>query len=599
VKAAIQLSAMIGPDPTPMDDALPPEPGAPEAPILSNHTPNSTTGPSGADATVVSYGAFSPTDGDVPGGLFASARVQKAMGTYLPATVVFRLINFGRILIAARLMIKHQFGLMTMILLAVNVMTPLCSFGLAEAVSRYVPQHEARGSLVAFLRRATFLVGMFATVTVGLMLLFPTALGQFLYAQSVDDSAVQSAFRADAPALASASAVVIGLLVCYFFILAILKALRMFAALSVMETAHGALFFVFTVAALLLDMRSALTMTVVYAAALAIPITVMGGMLVRMLGRWRAQHGPMAAETSSLRSLVQFGFWTAIAGATWQILVYYPSWHLNKVHGSAVVAVFNAARQIGNLVLIGAMSVVAIIASTVTKSWESRGREAADRQWSLAFRAGGLGLFILCAGIALLKRPIMGMFGHTYADGALILPLQLLFFLMGAHLAFLAIHFQLIEKSGLLLWPWLVGVGANAGLAWWLASGEPAAVQRTWLWQTAGPILSHVFKPAWTDPMGLHAASWCGAFAIAASLATCLILMWVTDRRLDRGGLWVIGISALLATRGYVLGPATLVVMILTPTTSLFFNAAERKELAGVFAGALRQVPGLKRKNGA
>jgi len=567
MRTAIQLPAMAQRDPTPETEST-----------------------SDAAQTPQPIGLGPLVDDTAPSGFFANARIQKAMGTYLPATVAFRFINFIRNLILARLMIKHQFGLMTLIQLAVNVMTPLCSFGLAEAITRYIPQHETRGTLAPFLRRATMLVAAFSAVSVGVMLLFPTAFGQFFYAQASTDPNLTQAFKNDAPALASASAVVVAMLVVYFFELAILKALRMFTALSVMETVHGTFFLLFTIAAVVVGMRSALTMTVVYAIALFLPVAVMGVMLYRMLGRWTSQHGTLSDDSSS-RSLLRFGFWSAVAGVTWQVLVYYPSWYLNKVQGHEVVAVFNAARQIGNLVLIGAMSIVAVIASAVTKTWESRGREAADRQWSLAFRAGGLALFVMCAGIAIAKRQVMPMFGRAYIDGAEILPLQLLFFLLSSHLAFLVIHFQLIEKSRLLVWPWAVGVAANALLAWWLAGPTPAAIQTSGWWLAMAPSVYFILRPSWFDAHGLHAASWCGVFAIGAALAVCLALMRMEGRRLDRGSIAVVIVSFLLATRGRILGPAVLVVMLIAVTTPVFFSLAERNELKGVFKGAWSHVP--------
>lgn len=529
-------------------------------------------------------------DESAPGGFFANARIQKAMGTYLPATVAFRFINFLRNLILARLMLKHQFGLMTLIQLAVNVMTPLCSFGLAEAATRYIPQHETRGTLAAFLRRATLLIATFSALGIGLMLIFPGEIGRFFYAQRGTSPEVTAAFAADAPALASASALVVAMLVVYFFELAILKALRMFTALSVMETVHGSLFLGITILAVMAGRRSALTMTMVYAIALLLPTAIMGVMLYRMMGRWTSQHLPLT-DNGPAQALLRFGMWSAIAGVTWQVMVYYPSWHLNKVRGPEVVAVFNAARQIGNLVLIGAMSIVAVIASAVTKTWETRGREAADRQWSLAFRAGGLALFILCAGISLLKREIMPMFGRDYVEGAEILPLQVLFFLLGSHLAFLVIHFQLIEKSRLLVWPWVVGVGANAALAWWLAGATPSALQTSRLWETLANPVYFILRPGWLDDSGLRAASWCGVLAIGVSLAVCLTLMRIEGRKLDRGSIAIVVVSFLLATRGRILGPATLVVMLLAATTPVFFSVAERAELKGVFNGALSHVP--------
>ncbi len=75
------------------------------------------------------------TDPQAPSGFFASTQLGQSMGTYLPATVAFRLVNFGRILILTWFMTRQQFGLLAMILLVVNVLTPLCSFGPGYPVS--------------------------------------------------------------------------------------------------------------------------------------------------------------------------------------------------------------------------------------------------------------------------------------------------------------------------------------------------------------------------------------------------------------------------------------------------------------------------------
>lgn len=512
------------------------------------------------------------------------------MGTYLPTTILIRLINFVRILLLTWWMTQQQFGLLAMILFTVNVLIPLCSLGLNEAVGRYVPQHEARGSLREFAWRSAALLAMVTAASVLVMVAFSKSLGVFFYAQVFTDPAVFKAFSSDAAQLAQLSAVVIALLVVYFYLLAVFKGLRMFTALSVIELVNSLLFLAGCAVAMLTDHLSAYTMTGVYGGSLAIPIVIFGLAFRRRLRAWPSQHGPVR-NGSLAGTLLRFSIWTTLAGVTWQILVVYPAWFLNKVHGNEAVAIFSAVRQIGQFVLLGAVAVSTVIVGTVTATWESRGREAARQQLSLAFRGTGLGLLVVCAILALPKAWIIRMFSPLYEPGAPILPLQLLFFLIGSYLAFLPIHFHLIERTRHMFWPWAVGVAANVLYALWLAGPGLGVVQGLAVWKALTPITSAVFVVGFSDPRGLDSAAWCGVFAIATALVLCVILIRAECSKLDRGAYIVMGSAVLLAMKPWILAVGVAVVLVIAFRTEWVFSVDERKRVTQYVLGALRHVP--------
>src|SRR5262245_49975596 len=99
-----------------------------------------------------------------PRGLFASSASTAAMGLYIPATAAVRLINFARIIMLTWWMTTQQFGLFNILLLVINVLTPVCSLGLNEAVTLFVPRFEARGCLIDCVRRSLFLFGFVASI---------------------------------------------------------------------------------------------------------------------------------------------------------------------------------------------------------------------------------------------------------------------------------------------------------------------------------------------------------------------------------------------------------------------------------------------------
>jgi O-antigen/teichoic acid export membrane protein len=532
----------------------------------------------------------SPTGGRPSGFLFQSSPLGQALGTYLPTTILIRLINFARVLLLTWWMTQQQFGLLAMILFTINVMIPLSSLGLNEAVARYVPQHEAKGSLRFFTWRSANLVAAVTIISVLAMVFLAKPLGVFFYAQVFADPKTFAAFSTDAAELAQLSAVVIALLVAYFYLLAVFKGLRMFAALSLIELANSLLFLAGSVAAKLTGHLSAYTMTAVYGISLAIPVAFFGLAFNRVLGAWPSQHQPIR-NGNLAATLLKFSVWTTLAGVTWQVLVVYPAWFLNKVHGNEAVAIFSAVRQIGQFVLLGAVAVSTVIMGTVTATWEQRGRDAARRQLSLAFRGTGLGLLFVCAAIALPKEWLIRLFSPLYEPGAPILPLQLLFFLIGSFLAFLPIHFHLIERTRHMFWPWAVGVAANVLYAFWLAGSGPGVIRESAAWKAITPITSAFFAVGFSDPRGLNSAAWCGVFAIATALFWCIVLIRAECCKLDRGTYIVIGSSLLLAARPWILAAGVVILLIVALSTDWVFSKDERRRVFQYVFGALGHVP--------
>ena len=231
--------------------------------------------------------------------------------------------------------------------------------------------------------------------------------------------------------------------------------------------------------------------------------------------------------------------------------------------------------------------------TTVTKTWEHRGREAAQRQLSLAFRGTGLGLLVFCVILSLSRHWIMLMFDPHYMPGADILPLHLLFFLIGSYLAFLPIHFHLIEKTRHLFWPWAGGVAANMLYSFWLAGPGMQEVRNLSAWKWAGRAFSGWFVTGFSDPLGLDSAAWCGVFAIATALVLCVILIHAECTRLDRGTYVVILAAGLLGMNSYILCVGTVALLFAAFRTPLIFSDSERRRVLGFVADSLRHVPAM------
>lgn|GEM_PF-598551 len=531
---------------------------------------------------------------DQPAGIFRSTGIEQSLGTYLPATAAVRVLNFARVLLLTWTMTRTQFGLLAMVLLVVNVLTPLCSLGLNEAVARYVPQQEQRGSLAAFMGKSFAVLLVVTAGSVALLLLFAPKLADFFFARLLANQSASQAPSSDALQLARLTGVVIALLVVYFYLLSVVKGLRMFSAMSRMELSHSMLFLAGSGVVIVTGRLNAVALTAVYALSLAVPIAYFAPRLIRRLRDWPAQSHPLA-EPRLLSKLLKFSIWTMLAGVTWQVLLYYPAWFLNKVHGHEAVAVFAAVRQVGQFALIAAASVATVVITTVTNTWESRGRPHAERQLSLAFRGTCFALLIVCIVAALSKGLIILMFDPAYAPGASILPLQLLFFLLAAYLAFLPGHFHLQEKTRYMFWPLVAGVAGNVLLAYWLAGPRPVAFPSSGAWHVAAEALGRILSVGLTDAQGLSSAAWCGVLAMGIATGVCVLLVRAKCSRLDRGSYLVIAACVLLVARPWIMAIGGGVLILIALGTEFIFTADERRRIIGYMLESLRNVPVLRR----
>lgn len=494
--------------------------------------------------------------------LFRAESVGQSLTFYLPATAASRCLGLIRGVVLAWLISEEEFGLLQIGLLAINILQPLCSIGLNEAVARYVPQYETRNALHPFLKRAVVMIVGVAMVLSGAVYLAADPLGHLLFA-TLQEPGTPCATGDSAAILTRLAAGTTFALIAYFLLLSILKGLRMFRALSLMELLNSLTFTVVSILAALGGWKTAAAVLACYGLTLAGVVILFATPLLRVIHRATDQSGisdyagvqpfgrPLVAQ------MLRFSFWAALAAIMWQTLQYYPMWYLHKMCGQdgEVTAVFGAMRLITQVIIIGAVSIVTVVQTSVTKTWESRGPKAADRRLLVAFKASALLLLLTCLAVAVCRRLIVHLFPAAYADGAPIIPSLLLFFLVGGHLSFLAIHFNLIEKTRYLFIPWVIGVVFNVALGRWMV------------------------RPDLSPPEALQAAAWAGVLGITASLIVSLVLIRVARRPLDAGS-WILLIAAYaLILPVYVLILVVAGVCLLAAATNVIFIADEKQRM--------------------
>jgi O-antigen/teichoic acid export membrane protein len=508
-----------------------------------------------------------------PSRLFRSERIGQGLSVYLPASALSRMVGLTRALVLARVMATEQWGLLQIALLVVNLLNPLCSLGLNDSLQRYVPMHETRGTLRRFLGLALPSILAIGAVLCGVVLLFARPRGVLLF--TALNTGIAPAEAGANAALTRMAAIAAFGLIAFFFIFATLKGLRMYRAAGLIELVHN---LIFTTLAIVLCLRGpGLAAPVVgcYAVALFGMSLLVAWPLRRAVRRIEPAM-PVDSDPAGFSpravvlQMLHFSLWSALAAVTWQVLLGYPMWYLNKAAGSKVEAVFAGVQTIAQGVVLVASSIVVVVETAVTKTWESQGPAQADRNLLLAYKATTL--LLLAGGVTAtaLAPQILRLFPGQYAAGAPIFRLLILFFLLAGHLLFMGVHFHLIERTRHVFVPWLLGVLGHVVFS------------------------AALLRPGMPPAEAQSAAAWAGIAGMSLALAAALILVVVERRPMDRG-LWVlIAAGFALAVPVPWAAPVMLgAVLLLTFTTHLILSREQKGRLREQVHAAWRKLGSL------
>ncbi|HOW74267.1 MAG TPA: oligosaccharide flippase family protein [Phycisphaerae bacterium] len=509
------------------------------------------------------------------GEVFRSGTVTESLGFYLPAAVLYRALGLIRGVLLAWLISKREFGIFQIILLAINILVPLCAAGLNEAVARYAPQYETRHSLRAFLGRAIPFALLLGAALSAIVFLLAAPLSRLLFATFGHGQPEAGLADSRIPLVHLATATTL-VLIAYILILALVRGLRMFLAVSLMELISNLLFTLLAVLTALAGQESAEAIMVCYAASYLVTLAVFGLPLWSLVRAMPDQGRPLDSEAGGsgsaalLGRMLSYSLWSAMAAVAWQLVQYYPMWFLQKVHGPEVVAVCGGIHLITQAVLIAATSVVMVIQPTVTKTWEALGRDLANRQLLLAHKVTLLATLFICALLDLAAPWLVRLFPVGYAAGEGIIPLSLTFFMVAGQVVFLGVHFSLIERTRYQFVVWLVAVLSNAFFA------------------------ARFIRPELLPDQALSATVWSELLGITAALAVTLLILRMERQPFDRGLTLLILAGYGLILPALALLAVILGVVLLAGVTNVVFDRREKVEarihLAVIRAGILSRL---------
>jgi O-antigen/teichoic acid export membrane protein len=532
---------------------------------------------------------------DRPARLFRTETPVESLRVYLPATLLSRIIGLSRGVILTWLMTPHEFGLLQIALLAVNVLNPVLGLGLNEGVLRYVPLYETRGELPRYLRKVVPVCLGVTAVMAGVALVGAGPLARVLFTALPGQPGLD--IQHTPVFLGRMAVATTSILVVYFVLCAVLKGLRMYRAISLVELSVSIAFTGLAVAAAWAGWGQAEAVLASYLvamlgiSALFLPgtraaVRAHSGPSAMAAGSWPEIDGPDASPPISapapgpptdvegprdprmVPQLLRYSIWAALAAVMWQLLQGYPLWYLQKVRGPAVAAVYGGIQFFTQAVVVGAVAVVVVVQTSVTKIWEAQGPPEADRRWLLAFKATNLLMIGGCTLVAVLAPVLIRLFPFEYRAGAAIIPRLLLFFLIAAQLLFVAIHFHLLEKTRHLFVPWTAGVAGHVVFTAW------------WVGQDAGPAAA------------LGMTAWAAVGGMTSALLVALVLVVMERRPLDRGSWSLLVAGYGLALPGLWPLVTWVILVVVLWSTQLILGAHEKAEIRTAITAGWRLVRG-------
>lgn len=369
----------------------------------------------------------------------------QAARLYVPLTLFNRALGFLRILLVASILGnagKPVFGQYRLALEAINWLTALVLFGLADVAERYAAEFERRARLLPFVKRQLLRL-LAAGLATGLLV---SAIAPWTHA----------------PAIVIAIAVNVIVLALYQWLVGLLRGLRAYAAAAGMETIGTLLLVAFAALAALGGSATALLLA--YLAANAVAAAWFGATLAAHLKL--PSPAPPATDPSPPARLERFARWALLRLLLTMSFGLVSLWSVKYLAqraagpraADAAAAEYALPYSIAQLLAYASVTLWASNYALAAKAWAHGQRRRAMVQLLRIGRFGGIALLVLATALTLCRDLLIALLpARMAAYGAslnALLPGLLGVFLWYGMLALLVALGDLQERPwiGALLW---------------------------------------------------------------------------------------------------------------------------------------------------
>ena len=421
--------------------------------------------------------------------LFEVHSLSESLTLYVPAVALQRALNLARLFLFIWLMDVTQFGLLGLATMVFGLAGTLVTLGSFNGIARYISQYEARGELGDFFRVVARQVSLVAAAASLVLLALSPWLADWVIGTAAE-SRISHAERWAVFAAAIANGLLTAL---YLNLTAWMRGLRLYRLLSVTDVTYAVLFF--ALGALVLVIRPTALMALA-AHAVALALVLAGGMwavghaLVHRAMEWAAGAEkavePAVPETAAavpaakpprlamLRRVLRYSIPAMGAGLAAMVLGYVSLWFVQRLGGEAQAGLFQAYFQLCQPISILAATIWGVLFTYAAVHWEEQDSPLARRQLEATFKATVGLLLTLAVAINITSRWWLVVLPVHYRASAELLPWLLVHVLAVANLGYVYVASQLRERPAALVYIMIVGVAANALLAWLWVPGAGA-----------------------------------------------------------------------------------------------------------------------------
>ena len=349
-----------------------------------------------------------------------------------------RVFGFLRGVALTWLMTPAAFGALNVAMTVANVLMPIVGLGLSQGMMRYAAEHEAQGTLRGFVRSA---MRMSLGVAAGASLIL------LLAADPI--ASMLPGGNAQSPAMIRVVAGCAFALVAFHVVADLMKGLRMFRAVAVMDVASVVLYSMMAVVTAWVWTDSAAIVLSGYGlSSLFLAIWFARGLKAVI----RRQHGNDAQQARIDSRMIRFSMWMMGTAVVWHALQQSGLWFLTWTAGSAPAGAFYAARLFAQLVLWGGIALTAALYAHATRAVEQHGMDDAVVRVELGTKAGLLLVLIGGCVLSITGPWLLRVFRSEYAVERSTFDLLVAAFCALATFSFLQIRFSVAERSHRSFW---------------------------------------------------------------------------------------------------------------------------------------------------
>jgi O-antigen/teichoic acid export membrane protein len=390
--------------------------------------------------------------------LFKKESVSESAGILLFFRIIERVIQVFRGIVFARFLGPSEYGAFNLAFFFIPLVVTLSKFGIPSCYERYIPQYERKKMVSNFLERNYLLtVGIGVIVTV-FSLSFSKQISNLIYSSAGYWHIILLCALSIIP------------YVLYENLLSSFNGLRVFKLSALLRFSQ---FFIFTLlgVAIVIFCPKAIFAISANLISFIIVTSFFSFILWKYLVSSDSQNLKIQ-EKNFYRKIFKYSIWFILNPIVYIVFNYVDRLMLNRFLGLHDVGIYSVALNISQILFMFGMITGNVLMPNLSNIWERGEKDKAMFILNLAIKI--VTLFTLGCAVVLVifKNQILSiLYGSEYLEGAMVIPMLLMFWIFHVIVWIAGTYPLLIEKTYISLIATIPGLILNIGLNYILIPG--------------------------------------------------------------------------------------------------------------------------------